>query len=529
MSIGKETGKGNSKEIEVQEELASGYDDLFERARTQWQFGDWDSLVDIDSADFKGHPQRARLALLAAAGYQQKGDIASTRRLVRNALNWGAERRLVAQVLTAGVHNTLGRAFGLGGEHGRSLEQFRSSIRTGTPGAEARLLTAARVATQFHQLELSGEKRFFQIAEGEQRPEEAIGLVDIGNEEESISGTKEIEPEQTSYINSPRYFLDAGKDLSTSIHLADMAMVRGDIKDAVNRFLHIIDIEGDSTPKYVYKRLEEARARNKELVIQSDGEQNTSFNRSLKKFYDEHQGKVSDKWSSYLHEYVRIFQEYRKKKIRLLEIGVQNGGSLEIWAKYFKNARKIIGCDIYPKCAELTFDDDRIDVVIGDANTDFGENAIVNKADTFDIVIDDGSHFSSDVIKSFARYFPRLNYNGIYVIEDLHCSYWEEYEGGISAPFSSMTFLKLLADVINFEHWRVDEGKSDYLYKILARLGINISDEVLDEVHSIKFVNSLCIIEKAEKKFNDLGIRNVTGIESDIVPNIKQLLGSTFK
>ncbi|HEX9872458.1 MAG TPA: hypothetical protein VGC99_28455, partial [Candidatus Tectomicrobia bacterium] len=48
---------------------------------------------------------------------------------------------------------------------------------------------------------------------------------------------------------------------------------------------------------------------------------------TLEQLYAEHSGKVSDKWSSYLTEYGRIFADYRHKPIRLLEIGVQNGGS----------------------------------------------------------------------------------------------------------------------------------------------------------------------------------------------------------
>ena len=44
---------------------------LLDRAREQWQHGDWESLVDIAEIDLGHHPDRAKLALLAAAGYQQ--------------------------------------------------------------------------------------------------------------------------------------------------------------------------------------------------------------------------------------------------------------------------------------------------------------------------------------------------------------------------------------------------------------------------------------------------------------------------
>ena len=54
----------------------------------------------------------------------------------------------------------------------------------------------------------------------------------------------------------------------------------------------------------------------------------------------EHKGKISDKWNLYLDIYERIFCSLRNKPISLLEIGIQNGGSLEIWASYFSLAKK---------------------------------------------------------------------------------------------------------------------------------------------------------------------------------------------
>src|SRR5688500_13843298 len=177
--------------------------------------------------------------------------------------------------------------------------------------------------------------------------------------------------------------------------------------------------------------------------------------RTLKSIYHDHRDKESDKWALYISEYDRLFYELRDREINVLEIGVQNGGSLEIWARYFEKAKKVIGCDIDPNCHSLNFDDTRITVVLGDANIDATENAILSKARDYDLIIDDGSHRSSDVIQSFVRYFPHLSDCGLFVVEDLHCSYWKEFEGGLFAPFSAMTFFKRLVDILNHEHWGV--------------------------------------------------------------------------
>ena len=91
--------------------------------------------------------------------------------------------------------------------------------------------------------------------------------------------------------------------------------------------------------------------------------------KSLMQIYQEHNQKVSDKWSLYLKEYDSLFQTYRDQSISLLEIGIQNGGSLEIYDKYFEFAKVIIGCDIDASCKTLNYDSDKIKVIVGNANS----------------------------------------------------------------------------------------------------------------------------------------------------------------
>jgi hypothetical protein len=131
------------------------YDEhLFERARTQWQFGDWSSLASMDVDVLKFHPERAKLALLSAAGHSQLGAQEEARQRVRLAMSWGCSRRLVAQVLAAGVHNSLGRAAASAGMAPRALEHLRSAVALGTPGADLRLMAQARVDEQYRQIGL---------------------------------------------------------------------------------------------------------------------------------------------------------------------------------------------------------------------------------------------------------------------------------------------------------------------------------------------------------------------------------------
>lgn len=232
---------------------------------------------------------------------------------------------------------------------------------------------------------------------------------------------------------------------------------------------------------------------------------------SLRDLYDAHRGKVSDKWSIYLSTYDHIFSEYRDRPVRILEIGVQNGGSLEIWQKYFPDAEIIVGCDVNLACGNLVFDSRKIKISVGDANTDETERDIISMSEKYDIIIDDGSHLSSDIIRSFARYFPHLSEGGIYIAEDLHCSYWQEFEGGLYDPLSSISFFKRLLDVVNHEHWGLDRRRVDALATFADRHQVAFNEASLASVHSVEFLNSLCIVTKLPIPENVLGARSVHG------------------
>jgi hypothetical protein len=355
---------GIDDEINGHVESTINFDeDLLERARTQWQFGDWESLVAIDNEELKTHQDRAKLALLSAAGYQQLGAIQDTRRLVRNALSWGVNRRVVAEILTAGVHNTLGRAFALGEEHQSSLDQFFKSINTGTPGAEVRLLTAARVGTQFHQLGLSGEKSFLQIADSDRGSNGYANQIETKkeNEEDNENNTKAIDQDQTTGTKSPRYFLDSGKDLSTSIRLADMSMMRGDWNEAIQRWQDIISLIGESSPDYVYTRLDQAYLKKRGQHKGSEEEENM--------FRD-----------VYKHEVLHKIHDTLQPRLYLV-IGVGDGKNIRL------ASCKAIGVDPVPRDRGLL--GDNVEIVDATSDEFFADVADILLATPPDLVLID--------------------------------------------------------------------------------------------------------------------------------------------
>ncbi|MDL5039213.1 class I SAM-dependent methyltransferase [Comamonas sp. Y6] len=249
---------------------------------------------------------------------------------------------------------------------------------------------------------------------------------------------------------------------------------------------------------------------------------------TLQALYESHQGKVSDKWFSYLKKYEEIFSDFSRKSISLLEIGVSNGGSLEVLAKYFKNASHLVGCDINPGCQALQYEDARISVVVGDANSDATQDKISGISDDINIIIDDGSHRSSDIVKSFARYFPLLSDGGVYVVEDVCCSYWNAFEGGIFHPTSSISFFKSLVDVINHQHWGIEAKRSEILNNFREAYKVTISESVLEKINSIEFCNSLCIIRKKSAELNLIGNRVIAGSVEEVLPGHLSLAGSSM-
>ena len=244
--------------------------------------------------------------------------------------------------------------------------------------------------------------------------------------------------------------------------------------------------------------------------------------KSLKDLYKNHSGKVSDKWSIYLNEYEDKLRKYQELPIKFFEIGILNGGSLEIFSKYFTNAELILGCDIDAKCNELHYDQMNIKVIIGDVNEEKIKNQII-KYSEFDIIIDDGSHNSDDIVRSFCNYFNHLKDDGLYIIEDLHCSYHQQHRGGIFYPISSINFFKKLVDIINYEHWGVEKKKDWLLRGFSENYKINIENLELDHIHSIEFINSLCFIKKKPSEENKLGNRITAGKNAEVYPDALKL------
>lgn len=135
---------------------------------------------------------------------------------------------------------------------------------------------------------------------------------------------------------------------------------------------------------------------------------------------------------TYLPEYDRLFEKFKYEPINILEIGVLDGSSLNLWAEYFPNA-KIYGVDVFK----------RISFEAVKNNTSKYDNISLHKVDSvnkeekhgtkngrknlfeilgkekFHIIIDDGDHKPTSQLKTFNNFIDELHPDGLYIIEDI--------------------------------------------------------------------------------------------------------------
>ena len=145
--------------------------------------------------------------------------------------------------------------------------------------------------------------------------------------------------------------------------------------------------------------------------------------------------------------YERYLGSCRERTESVLEIGVERGGSLEMWSEFFPRAH-VWGVDIKERA--LQFSDRNITVRIGDQGDETFLASLVEETGPLDLILDDGSHQFHDQRSTLLDLWPHLQPGGIYIVEDIHTSYRPaKYGGALRKPG---TFVEFLKDVIDDVH-----------------------------------------------------------------------------
>ncbi|MCF8257305.1 MAG: class I SAM-dependent methyltransferase [Flavobacteriales bacterium] len=219
----------------------------------------------------------------------------------------------------------------------------------------------------------------------------------------------------------------------------------------------------------------------------------------LEKYFRQNDKRLIHKWVHYFDVYDRHFARFRDKEITILEIGVSQGGSLQMWKDYFGPKAKIYGIDVNPQCREL--EEENIRIFIGSQSDRAFLREVKRSIPMVDILIDDGGHSMRQQIVSYEELFDHVKENGVYLCEDLHTSYWIEYGGGRKRMGTFIEYSKGFIDQLNAHH--------------SEQLGFK-ADTFTQSVDSIHYYDSILVLEKKKRpkphheKTGDLSFEKIT-------------------
>jgi Methyltransferase domain len=200
----------------------------------------------------------------------------------------------------------------------------------------------------------------------------------------------------------------------------------------------------------------------------------------LEKFFFANNGRKINKWRHYFEAYDRHLARFRGTDVHVLEIGVYQGGSLQMWRDYFGPHAVIFGVDINPLCKQ--FEEENTHIFVGDQEDRRFLQGLTKSIPRVDVLIDDGGHSMKQQIATFDELFKHVSENGVYLCEDTHTSYWKNYGGGYRRRGTFMEYSKGLIDQLNAWH-------SEIAHKFKV-------DNFTRTTRSMHFYDSMVILEK---------------------------------
>lgn len=207
----------------------------------------------------------------------------------------------------------------------------------------------------------------------------------------------------------------------------------------------------------------------------------TRSDNPLEQYFRSNRKRRIHKWLHYFEVYHRHFERFRGKPVTVLEFGVNQGGSLQMWRSYFGRRARIYGVDIDPRCRRLA--GRRMKILIGDQEDRDFLRSVVAETGPIDVVIEDGGHHMGQQIATFEEVYPHVRDGGVFLIEDLHTSYWKAYGGGYRKPGTFMEYAKSLTDQLNAWHSKERD-----------QLAV---DDFTRTTRSMHFYDSIIVFEKA--------------------------------
>jgi hypothetical protein len=200
------------------------------------------------------------------------------------------------------------------------------------------------------------------------------------------------------------------------------------------------------------------------------------------------------------HGYHRFYpwflREFRGRPIRLLEIGIDQLGSVNLWRTYFKAGLELHGIDRDKK----TFEDSSVHLhKVDQSKLAELKRFVESTKDGFDVIVDDGSHIPEHQLQTLESLWPILSPGGVYILEDIETSFWgksELYGYLFDARRSTQNVVGQLLPA-------VDAVNAEFLsHKARHRLATHRLGAVLMDIEMISFgQNCIVLLKKDAESF----------------------------
>ena len=180
----------------------------------------------------------------------------------------------------------------------------------------------------------------------------------------------------------------------------------------------------------------------------------------------------------------------------IVEIGYGNGESIGFWKSLYPSAfLYVIDRDV-----ELQGDGFKVLKCDQSSNPQLNELRDFLLGKDVAVILDDGSHIPEHQLKTFDCLFSVLRQGGVYVIEDIECSYWRygncygyKTRYGLKSGRSLVNTMRLLPHWINREF--LARGERLRLARLLRGKGFSLV--ALDGISSISFAHNCLAVFKS--------------------------------
>lgn len=182
------------------------------------------------------------------------------------------------------------------------------------------------------------------------------------------------------------------------------------------------------------------------------------------------------------HEYCQIYEKIlddlipagsrKTAELNIVEYGVACGASLRMWANYLPKSN-IFGIDIRDDCKTICSDVDNVSISILDVTKKSAASFLGDKG-AFDLIIDDASHISEDILSAFQNTYQHLRSGGYYIVEDMKCTYSSNYTAKFKELFRSdavndrNVILKMMDSLMKYVDKRKLAAELHYYHEMLV-------------------------------------------------------------